>query len=95
MSNNHKDHKTLNERVSAVKEQIIVGGKYRHYKNRHEYEVLDIALFSEDPEQIFVIYRGLYGQNLAWARPWEMWNEIVEIDDRKIPRFVKITNKRV
>jgi len=85
-----QDLEILSKRVDDIKRQITVGGRYRHYKNKQEYEVLDIALFSEEPEQIFVIYRGLYGQNLVWARPWEMWNEKVEINGQKVPRFEKI-----
>ena len=90
MSGHYKDHKVLNKRISEIKKQIPVGGRYRHNRNKEEYEVLDVVIFSEDPEQTFVIYKGLYSHGLVWARPWEMWNEEVEVDGKKVPRFKKI-----
>ncbi len=68
--------------------QTIEKGKYRHFKGG-EYEVVDTAYHSETGEEM-VVYRALYGDNRLWVRPKEMWNEIVEKDGKKTPRFVKI-----
>jgi cyclomaltodextrinase / maltogenic alpha-amylase / neopullulanase len=73
---------------------MIKLGKYRHYKDikgEHIYEVLNIARHSETLEEL-VIYKGLYdseewGKNPIWARPLTMFNDEVELDGKKIPRF--------
>ncbi len=68
--------------------QTIEKGKYRHFKGG-EYQVVDIAYHSETCEEM-VVYRALYGEGKLWVRPASMWTEMVEIDGKKVPRFVKI-----
>ena len=63
-------------------------GKYRHFKG-NEYEVIGIAKHSETLEPM-VIYRALYGEGGLWVRPAEMWDEIVERDGKRFPRFAYI-----
>ena len=63
-------------------------GKYRHFKGG-EYEVLGVARHSETEEK-FVVYRALYGAGGLWVRPARMWNEVVERDGRRCPRFTWI-----
>ena len=60
-------------------------GRYRHFKG-NEYEVIAIGKHSETCEKM-VIYRALYGDREVWVRPALMWNEIVEIDGKRIKRF--------
>lgn len=78
----------------------IKPGKYRHYSGK-EYEVIGQARYSENPEKIFVIYKQLYESQIRgtdkklpigtiWARPIEMFEELVEVDGKKIPRFKKV-----
>ena len=66
--------------------EIKVGKKYRHFKGK-EYKVIDIVNDSEsnnDKElQKIVIYQALYGDNLKWARPYDMFNS--EVDHQKYP----------
>lgn len=57
-------------------------GLYRHYKGGL-YTVIGVGLHTET-EQPLVLYRGVNGR--FWARPLEMWNEL--IDGR--PRFVRL-----
>jgi hypothetical protein len=64
-------------------------GKYRHSKSGKEYEVLGIGLHSETQEQL-VIYRALYGEGQFWVRPLNMFLETVEVEGKKVPRFVFI-----
>ena len=63
-------------------------GKYRHFKGT-EYEVVGIARHSETEEPM-VVYRALYGEGGLWVRPLAMWNEQVDREDYKGPRFIYI-----
>ena len=63
-------------------------GKYRHFKGK-EYEVIGIAKHSETLAPM-VVYRALHGEGGLWVRPAEMWNEIVERDGKRFPRFTYI-----
>ena len=60
-------------------------GKYRHFKG-NEYELIDIARHSETLEPM-VVYRALYGEGGLWVRPASMWNELVDRDGYRGPRF--------
>lgn len=69
---------------------LEIGGIYRHYKNKHCYQVIAIGKSSETLEDL-VVYKALYeseefpyGQ--VWCRPLRMWDEKV---DGKI-RFEKV-----
>ena len=61
--------------------EIQIGKKYRHFKGK-EYKVLDIVYDSEsnnDEEyKKVVVYQALYGDNLKWARPYDMFNSLVD-----------------
>ena len=65
---------------------IEIGKKYRHFKGKM-YKVLDIVFDSEsnnDEEyKKIVVYQALYGDNLKWARPYDMFNSLV--DKEKYP----------
>ena len=80
--------------------QEIKPGIYEHYSGK-KYEVIGTARYSENPNQEFVIYKQLYesairGTNTKlpigtlWARPIEMFLELVEYNGQKISRFKKI-----
>ena len=60
---------------------IEIGKKYKHFKGKM-YKVLDIVFDSEsnnDEEfKKVVIYQALYGDNLKWARPYDMFNSLVD-----------------
>ena len=74
------------------KQKILKVGVYKHYKGK-KYQVLGIALHSETLEEQ-VVYKALYGKNLLWVRPLEMFLEDVEINGKKQPRFRNITDSR-
>lgn len=60
-------------------------GIYKHYKG-NEYRVLGIATHSENLEKM-VVYQALYGEYGIWVRPISMWNELVDVNGVKTPRF--------
>ena len=68
-------------------EQIKLG-KYRHFKG-NEYRVLSLARHSETLEEM-VVYQALYGDCGIWVRPAAMWNETVEREGKRFPRFTYI-----
>ncbi|MBS4785916.1 MAG: DUF1653 domain-containing protein [Clostridiales bacterium] len=61
-------------------------GRYRHFGGG-EYQVLGTARHSETEED-YVVYRALYGEGGLWVRPASMWNEVLERDGVRVPRFV-------
>jgi hypothetical protein len=63
----------------------IKPGRYRHYKG-NEYLVLYTATHSETREKM-VVYQAMYGEGGIWVRPAGMWNETIEIDERRLKRF--------
>ena len=69
-----------------MERKIEIGKIYRHFKNKL-YKVIDIVYDSEsnnDEEyKKVVIYQALYGDNLKWARPYDMFNSLV--DKEKYP----------
>jgi hypothetical protein len=65
--------------------EVVIGGRYRHYKGK-EYTVLFVAKHSETLEEM-VVYRAEYGENGIWVRPKKMFLETVEIDGQAIERF--------
>ena len=67
-----------------------IGAIYKHYKNKHDYQVIAIGKHSETLEDM-VIYKALYESDefphgQIWCRPLKIWQESV---DGK-PRFKKI-----
>ena len=63
----------------------IKPGIYKHYKG-NLYEVLDTVRHSETEEWL-VLYRPLYGEGKLWVRPYEMFNEHVEVNGTSVARF--------
>lgn len=63
----------------------IPPGLYRHYKGQL-YEVIGTARHSETLEPM-TLYRALYGERGLWVRPAAMFQEQVEINGLRQPRF--------
>ena len=65
-------------------------GIYRHNKKGQLYEVVGVALQTETSEPL-VLYRPLYESKYEiFARPYDMFTEIVELHGEMKPRFQKI-----
>lgn len=60
---------------------LKINGIYRHFKGDY-YIVLDVAIHSETKEK-YVVYRGLYGDNELYIRPYDMF--ISKVDKEKYP----------
>ena len=60
---------------------LKVKGIYKHFKG-DLYIVEDVAIHSETKEK-YVVYRGLYGKNELYIRPYDMF--LSEVDKQKYP----------
>lgn len=60
---------------------LKINGVYKHFKGDY-YIVLDTAIHSETKEK-YVVYRGLYGDNELYIRPYDMF--ISKVDKEKYP----------
>lgn len=74
-----------------MERKIEIGKTYKHFKNKL-YKVIDIVYDSESNNDLeykkVVIYQALYGDNLKWARPYDMFNSLV--DKEKYPDVEQI-----
>ena len=59
--------------------EVKINRIYKHFKG-DLYLVEDIAIHSETNEK-YVVYRALYGDNLLYIRPYDMF--ISEVDHEK------------
>lgn len=57
---------------------------YRHYKGDY-YKTLLLAKHTETEEDM-VVYESLKDHKI-WTRPRKMFEEMVEIDGKQVPRF--------
>ena len=63
-------------------------GIYSHYKTGNQYQVHFVAKHSETLEDM-VVYEALYNNEKSkyWVRPAKIFEEIVEFNGQKVPRF--------
>ncbi len=64
-------------------------GVYTHYKG-NRYEVIGEAIHTETQEPMVLykaLYKGNFPEGTIWARPLEMFSEIVIKDGKAVPRF--------
>ena len=73
-----------------MERKIKIGKTYKHFKGNF-YKVIDIAYDSEssDSEEYkkIVIYEALYKDHIHWARPYDMFNSLV--DKEKYPNVLQ------
>jgi len=76
-------------------ENIKSGDLFQHFKG-NQYKIVALARYSENPEQIFVVYQALYespiyGKDCVWVRPLNSFLETIVRDGKEIKRFNKIS----
>ncbi|MFZ2038775.1 MAG: DUF1653 domain-containing protein [Minisyncoccia bacterium] len=67
---------------------MLKTGVYKHSKTGNLYKVHFIAKHSETLEDL-VVYETLYDnpRSKYWVRPLAMFEELVTIDEKQVPRF--------
>ncbi len=69
---------------------VIEKGVYRHSKTGNLYEVIGVALHTETGEfQVIYISRS-QSEYEFFARPYDMFTGLIQLDGKKVPRFVKL-----
>ncbi len=61
--------------------------KYQHYKGGI-YEIICEAKLESNPSITMIIYQSANG--LIWARPSEVFYELIEVDGQAVQRFVPL-----
>ncbi len=69
-------------------------GIYKHSKTGNLYKVHFVAKHSETLEDL-VVYEALYDnpKSKTWVRPIKMFEEIVNVAGKQVPRFQFISEK--
>lgn len=75
-------------KVEEITNEDINIGRYRHFKGG-VYDVIGFAKHSETGEKL-VIYKSAENPDDVWARPYDMFAEIIDRDGQKIKRFAKM-----
>ncbi len=75
----------LDERLHVAAQNVVVGGRYRHYKGNY-YTVTQLAILEATNEPV-VIYRADYDARISFVRPVTSWLEKVDIEGVAVTRF--------
>lgn len=69
--------------------EYVKKGRYLHFKGT-EYEVLGVSTHSETGEKL-VIYMSVDGKDTLWARPYDMFTDVVEYNGSMVNRFTLLS----
>jgi hypothetical protein len=89
----HLTQDQLFEQLEEVRSKIMVGGLYCHYKNPDHLYVVEFVGLLENSEEACVGYRAVYGKGILWVRTAEDFLMEVEVQDKRITRFVLLKEK--
>jgi hypothetical protein len=65
------------------------GQTWKHSKKGNLYKIIAVGKHTETMEDV-VVYEAQYDNPMSkiWIRPLSMWNDEVEVEGNKVPRFV-------
>lgn len=90
-SSTHKSSQQLHTELIEARAKVKIDGIYSHYKHpENTYKVLNLA-FIEASDQISVVYQSTGDSDLLFVRPVDSWLEILEFDNKKVPRFTLVS----
>lgn len=81
----HLSEDELNDILEAAAKQVVVGGRYRHYKGQ-TYTVTQLVIM-EATDEPAVVYQADYDQRLFFVRALDVWIDQVEYQGRTMPHF--------
>lgn len=93
MGKTHQEQKTLAQELDAAKTKVIIGATYRHFKGADKLYTVTGLGFVEANNELCVIYKAQYGEQLTFIRPLSIWTEHVEWEGKTVPRFTKISEQ--
>ena len=82
-----------------MREEIVIGGIYRHFKGEEKiYRVLSVARDCENPSKEMVVYEQLYetkdfSKGTIWARELSDFLGFKESDGKRIKRFELVSRE--
>lgn len=71
---------------------FIQTGAYRHNKTGNAYQVIGVALQTENNDTLVIYHPVGQGQSKLYARPYKMFTDSVELNGKIKPRFEKIND---
>lgn len=91
----HKTHDELNQDLQSAREQVVIGGLYRHYKYpAREYFVENLAI-QEESLKVCVIYKDIASLSApSFVRDLDSWLETVEWEGKRVPRFLLLDTQK-
>ena len=68
---------------------IQPGDIYRHYKG-NEYRIITVSATCSETLQQLVVYQDIQEPDKIWVRPYEMFFDHIELDEKLVERFTKV-----
>ena len=82
----HTSQEELNQKIEEAKKKVEVGATYFHYKSLDQFYIVEDIALMEETEEVCVVYKALYGDEITWVRTVE--NFLKKTEHR--PRFTKV-----
>ena len=87
----HKSQSKLSSKIEKAAEKIHLGDIYYHYKSPDDFYLIEHIGFLENSDEVCIIYRALYGDEIVWIRPLSNFLEKVRNNKgKKVHRFSKV-----
>ncbi len=88
----HTSQKEFNKKIKKARKRVEVGAKYYHFKNPDKLYVIEQIGILEETEEVCVVYRALYGEEIVWIRTLENFlSEKKTEKGERVTRFTKVT----
>lgn len=86
----HLSELELRHRITEAAALVDTGARYAHYKHPEQaYTVVGFAI-REDSQEVCVIYRAEYGEQIPFIRTLVSFVGSVEMDGVSVPRFARL-----